>query len=234
LHRSPARWAGRSSRREASLNRPVDSAYEPSVRLNEAAFAPARRSKSIFGVRSTGPERLLPSRRIHEGMDWGAAASKRKDRLQEASRQQTVTTANQENVARTALRAISKCEVVAGHPGRGFAAGFSRHDSGVQWCGKENGPQRPLITRGQMHHWRTVGPDIPRPVASPQSRIPFLRTPIVYYVLARFEARSTEKSGVQKIPRPKNRRQALDATGSFREDLWEPWAGNRPGPPGHH
>ena len=163
---------------------------------------------------------------------WIGVQPQGKDRLQEASREQTVTTANQENVARTALSAIPKCEVVTGRPRRGFAAGFSRHDSGVQWCGKENGPQRPLITRGQMHHWRTVGPDIPRPVASPQSRIPFLRTPIVYYVLARFEARSTEKSGVQKIPRPKNRRQALDATGSFREDLWEPWAGNRPGPPG--
>ena len=103
MHRSPAQWAGRSSRREASLNRSVDSAPEPSVRLNEAAFAPVRRSKNIFGVRSTGPERLLPSRRIHEGMDWGAAARKRKDRLQEASRQQTVTTANEEKTARTAL-----------------------------------------------------------------------------------------------------------------------------------
>jgi len=45
--------------------------------LNEAALAPARRSKNIFGVRSTRPERLLTSRRIHEGMDWGAAARKR-------------------------------------------------------------------------------------------------------------------------------------------------------------
>jgi hypothetical protein len=51
--------------------------HEPSVRLNEAAFAPARRSKNIFGVWSIGPERLLTSRRIHEGMDWGAAARKR-------------------------------------------------------------------------------------------------------------------------------------------------------------
>ncbi len=45
--------------------------------MNEAAFAPARRSKNIFGVRSTRPERLLTSRRIHEGMDWGAAAKTR-------------------------------------------------------------------------------------------------------------------------------------------------------------
>lgn len=195
MHRSPARWAGRSSRREASLNRPVDSAQEPSVRLNEAAFVPARRSKSIFGVRSTGPERLLPSRRIHEGMDWGAAASKRKDRLREASRQQTVTTANQENVARTAIRAISKGEVVGGRPGRGFAAGFSRHDSGVQWCGKENGPQRLSVTRGQMHHWRTLGPDIPRPVASPQSRTLFLRATTVYHTLAQLKIRSISEMG---------------------------------------
>ena len=38
--------------------------------------------------------------------------------------------------------------------------------------------KRPLTvrtTRGLMHHWRTVGPDIPRQVASQQSLIPFLR-----------------------------------------------------------
>ena len=205
MHRSPARWAGRSSRREASLNRPVDSAQEPSVRLNEAAFAPARRSKSIFGVRSTGPERLLPSRRIHEGMDWGAAASKRKDRLREASRQQTVTTANQRTQARTALCEISKPDnIVTGRPRRGCAAGFSRHDSGVQWCGKENGPQRLSVTRGQMHHWRTLGPDIPRPVASPQSRIPFLRTLTVYHVLASFETRNTGEIRCQRDTPTKN------------------------------
>jgi hypothetical protein len=125
---------------------------------------------------------------------WIGVQPQGKDRLQETSREQTVTTANQENVARTARSVISKCEVIAGCLGRGFAAGFSRHDSGVQWCGKENGPQRLWVTRGQRTIWRTVGPDIPRPVASPQSRTPFLRTLVVYHKLARLEPRSTAKT----------------------------------------
>jgi len=49
----------------------------------------------------------------------GCSRKERKDRLQEASRQQTVTTTNQEDV-----RTISKCEVVNGRPRRGFAADF--------------------------------------------------------------------------------------------------------------
>ena len=126
---------------------------------------------------------------------WIGVQPQGKDRLQEASREQTVTTANQENVARTALSAIPKCEVVTGRPRRGFAAGFSRHDSGVQWCGKENGPQRLTVTRGPMHHWRTLGPDIPRPVASPQSRTLFLRATTVYHTLAQLKTRSTSEMG---------------------------------------
>jgi len=44
-------------------------------------YATARKATAIairlFGVRSDGPERLLASRRIHEGMCWGAAASEK-------------------------------------------------------------------------------------------------------------------------------------------------------------
>jgi len=36
-------------------------------------------------------------------------------------------------------------------------------------------PPVAIATEGLMHHWRTVGPDIPCPVASPQSLTPFLR-----------------------------------------------------------
>ena len=69
--------------------------------------------------------------------------------------------------------------------------GIARVSNGV---GKEKGPQQLLVTRGQMHHWRTLGPDIPRSVASPQSRTPFLRASTVYHLPAVLEARNTDDS----------------------------------------
>jgi hypothetical protein len=145
-----------------------------------------------------------------------------------------VTIANQETTARTALQGMSKPDhLVTGRPRRGCAAGFSRHDSGVQWCGKQNGPQRLSVTGGPMHHWRTLGPDIPRSVASPQSRTPFLRTPVVYHALRRFETTNTaevrcaEDTPTQNPPGGPLTQRALSGTG-----LWEPRAKNRPGPPG--
>ena len=39
---------------------------------------------------------------------------------------------------------------------------------------KKRPPAR-CLTGGLKRHWRTVGPDIPRQVASPQSLTPFLR-----------------------------------------------------------
>ena len=145
-----------------------------------------------------------------------------------------MTIANQETTARTALQGMSKPDhLVTGRPRRGCAAGFSRHDSGVQWCGKQNGPQRLSVTGGPMHHWRTLGPDIPRSVASPQSRTPFLRTPVVYHALRRFETTNTaevrcaEDTPTQNPPGGPLTQRALSGTG-----LWEPRAGNRPGPPG--
>jgi hypothetical protein len=56
---------------------------------------------------------------------------------------------------------------------------FLRHDSGVQWV-EESGPWKQSPPGAWMHHWRTVGPDIPCQVASQQSLTPFLRTGIRY------------------------------------------------------
>jgi len=51
---------------------------------------------------------------------------------------------------------------------------FLRHDDGVQGYETER-PQIGLPIWGPMHLWRTVDPDIPCQVASPQSLTPFLR-----------------------------------------------------------
>ena len=55
-----------------------------------------------------------------------------------------------------------------------------------------------------MHHWRTVGPDIPCQVASPQSLTPFLQAFIVYHVLTRLEARNTTKIRCVEDTLPQN------------------------------
>ena len=85
---------------------------------------------------------------------WIGVQPQGKDRLQETSRKQTVTTVGHENMTMTALSEISKRDVVTGFPERGWAAGFSRHDSGVQWCEKtapddlgHQGPDAPLAHR---------------------------------------------------------------------------------------
>jgi len=169
--------------------------------MNEAALAPTRRSKNIFGVRSTRPERLLTSRRIHEGMDWGATARKRS-----AARNLAKTDRNnywpREYDNDVSQRNIER-DVVTGFPERSWAAGFLRHDSGVQWHDKKR-PPATLFTKGQMHHWHTVGPDIPCQVASPQSLTPFLRTFIVYHILAGLEARNTAEIRCAEDALPQN------------------------------
>ena len=101
LHRSPVHTTGRSSRREASLNRSVDSALRPSVRLNEAAFTPARRSKNIFGVRPPSRSDCLRADVFTKG--WMGVQPQGKDRLQDTSRKRTVTTAQPENPRKTAI-----------------------------------------------------------------------------------------------------------------------------------
>ena len=75
----------------------------------------------------------------------------------------------------------SKCKV-HGHawrPKYGLAAGFFRHGSGVRWR-RTKRPRTPLASRGRMHHRRTIGLNIPRQVASPQSPTPFLQAPLAY------------------------------------------------------
>ena len=63
-----------------------------------------------------------------------------KDRLQEASREKTVTTVGYESTTLTALSEILKRDVATGSQERGWTAGFLRHDSGVQWCEKKTAP----------------------------------------------------------------------------------------------
>jgi len=62
--------------------------------------------------------------------------------------------------------------------------------------------KRPLMgipIRGPMHLWRTVDPDIPCQVASPQSLTPFLRAPSLYHAL-----RPADKAPLDTVVMPQN------------------------------
>ena len=130
----------------------------------------------------------------------------------------------------TALNKIGQRDIVTGSPERGLAAGFSRHDSGVQWCEKKmapddlghQGPDAPLAHRRPEYPSSGCVPAEPDSVSPGTCSLPYWHD----------SRQKAPQSGVQKIPQPKIRREALDARGSFREGLWEPRAGNRPGPPG--
>lgn len=127
--------------------------------MNEAAFAPARRSKNIFGVRSTRPERLLTSRRIHEGMDWGAAAKTRSAarNLATTDRDNCVpredrTEGTRHNIEATASPAVAQD---AASP-RDFQ-GMTPVSNGVE---KKTAPSDPWSPGAGCTIGRTVGPDI--------------------------------------------------------------------------
>ena len=149
---------------------------------------------------------------------WIGVQPQGKDRLQEASREQTVTTANQENTARTALSEISKRDgssLVAQDAAapRDFQ-GMTPVSNGVE---KKTAPS---------DSW---SPGARCTIGAPSARISLVRLrprraglrfsghlqSTIYWHDLRQEA--PLKSGVQKIPRPKNRQQALDTTGSFRD-----------------
>jgi hypothetical protein len=96
--------------------------------------------------------------------------------------------------------------VCQGHV-RGCAqVSFRRHSSGVRWC-KRNGPGGRNL-KGPMHRRRTVGLDIPCPVALLQSRTPLLQAAKTYRALAT-ESRATWLQAGSKIwtepPPPKPR-----------------------------
>ena len=88
---------------------------------------------------------------------------------------------------------------------------FLRHGSGVRWCGTKR-PGTPLASRGQMHQRRTIGLNIPRQVASPQSPTPFLQAPLAYRSLGigarsighRRDALKIRGSGARRQNSPEN------------------------------
>jgi len=68
--------------------------------------------------------------------------------------------------------------------------GFLRHELRCPKVPRER-PLTALAARGRMHRRRTVDLDIPRQVASPQSRTPFLQV---------------RKTSIESHQRPKNNR----------------------------
>ena len=60
---------------------------------------------------------------------------------------------------------------------RGILGGMARVSKGH--C--EKSPWRAIHSRGPMHPWRTLGPAIPRQVASPQSLLPFHQANQAYH-----------------------------------------------------
>jgi hypothetical protein len=124
----------------------------------------------------------------------------------------------------TALNKIGQRDIVTGSPERGLAAGFSRHDSGVQWCEKKmapddlghQGPDAPLAHRRPEYPSSGCVPAEPDSVSPGTCSLPYWHD----------SRQKAPQSGVQKIPQPKIRREALDARGSFREGT-DPCGGRR-------
>lgn len=79
---------------------------------------------------------------------------------------------------------------------------FLRHDSGVQGWRHKKAPGSAMSPEARGTPWRTVGRDIPRQVASPQSLTPFLPAHTRYRSVAQASQPPLDTRVMpQKIPR---------------------------------
>jgi len=151
---------------------------------------------------------------------WIGVQPQGKDRLQETSQEQTVTTVGLENMTMTALNRMGKRDVVTGSLERGLAAGFSRHDSGVQWREKKTapndlghqGPDAPLAHRRPEYPSSGCVPAEPESVSPGTCSLPYWHD----------SRQKAPQSGARKIPQPKIRREVLSLRTTVEAGCWNP------------